>query len=100
VLGKTEIEDEAKRKRLADALRLGAEDNFGMAANCFIPRHGIRLKGSGKAVDLVICFECLSVQVFVDDKQQKGFLTSGEPQAVFDTMLKAAGVKLPKPSKE
>lgn len=100
VLGKTEIKDEAKRKRLGDALRVAAEDNFGMVAACFIPRHGIRLKGGGKTVDLVICFQCLSVQVFVDDKQEKGFLTTGEPQAAFDTILKAAGIKLPKPAKE
>src|SRR5262249_49860241 len=53
VLGKTEVKGEAERKRLADALRLGAEDNFGMVAACFIPRHGLRLKGGGKTVDLV-----------------------------------------------
>src|SRR5579884_914476 len=100
VLGKTEIKGEDNRKRLADALRLGAEDNFGMVAACFIPRHGIGVKGAGKTGDLVICFQCLSVQVFVADKQQKGFLTSGEPQAGFDAALKAAGVKLPKPATE
>jgi hypothetical protein len=100
VLGKTEVKGEAERKRLADALRLGAEDNFGMVAACFIPRHGIRLKGGGKTVDLVICFQCFSVQVFVDGKKKEGFLTTGEPQEAFDAMLKSAGVKLPKPAKE
>ena len=48
----------------------------------------------------MICFQCLSVQVFVDDKQEKGFLTTDEPQKAFDTMLKAAGIKLPKPAKK
>ena len=38
VLGKTEIKDQAERRKLVDALRLGAEDNAGMAAACFIPR--------------------------------------------------------------
>jgi len=100
VLGKTEVKGEAERKRLADALRLGAEDNFGMVAACFIPRHGIRLKGGGKTVDLVICFQCLSVQVFVDGERKEGFLTTGDPQEAFDAMLRSAGVKLPKPAKE
>jgi hypothetical protein len=100
VLGKTAVKEEAARKRLADALRLGAEDNFGMAAACFIPRHGLRLKGGGKTVDLVICFECLQVQVFVDGQQKEGFLTTGDPQPEFDKVLKAAGVKLPRPAKE
>jgi hypothetical protein len=100
VLGKTLVKGEVERKRLADALRLGAEDNFGMAALCFIPRHGLRLKGGGKTVDLVICFECLQVQVYADNEKPEGFLTTGEPQEVFDATLKAAGVKLPKPAKK
>lgn len=99
VLGKTSVKDE-ERKRLTAALRLSVEDNFGIAAACFIPRHGIRLKGDGKTVDLVICFECLSAQVFVDGKRGKGFLTTNEPRAAFDAVLKTAGVKLPKPAKE
>jgi hypothetical protein len=100
VLGKTEVKGEKERRRLADALRLGAEDNFGMAAACFIPRHGIRLKGAGKTVDLVICFQCLSAAMYVDDKEDKGFLTTGDPQPAFDAVLKAAGVRLPRPAKE
>jgi hypothetical protein len=100
VLGKTLVKADAERKLLADALRLGAEDNFGVVAACFIPRHGIRLTGGGKTIDMVICFQCLSVQVFVDDKGAKGFLTTGEPQKEFDKVLKAAGVKLPEAAKE
>jgi hypothetical protein len=100
VLGKTEVKDKAERRRLTGALRLGAEDNFGMAAACFIPRHGIRLKDSGKTTDLVICFECLQVQVFVDGERKAGFLTTGAPQPAFDAILKAADVKLPKPAKQ
>jgi hypothetical protein len=100
VLGKTEVKKEAERKRLADALRLGAEDNFGIAAGCFNPRHGLRLKGGGKSVDLVICFECLQVEVFVNGESSKGFLTSGDPQKEFDAALKAAGINLPKRAKK
>jgi hypothetical protein len=98
VLGKIALNDEARRKKLADALRQGAEDNFGMVAGCFIPRHGLRLKGEGKTVDLVICFQCLQVNVFVDGKQDKGFLTTGEPQKEFDAALRVAGIALPKPA--
>jgi hypothetical protein len=100
VLGKTTVKEPAERKRLADALRLGAEDNYGVAAACFIPRHGIRLKGDDKTVDLVICFQCLQVEVYVDGKREKGFLTSGDPQPTFDAVLKAAGIQLAKPAKK
>jgi hypothetical protein len=99
VLGKTEVKLD-DRKKLADALRLGVEDNSGAVAGCFIPRHGVRLTDDKKTVELVICFQCLSVQVFVDGKKSDGFLVTHEPQAAFDAVLKAAGVKLPKPAKE
>ena len=65
-----------------------------MAAACFIPRHGIRMTSGRDTVDLVICFECLSVNVYVNDKREKGFLTTRDPQPTFDAVLKAAGVKL------
>jgi hypothetical protein len=100
ILGKTEVKGDAKQKRLSDALRLAAEDNFGMVANCFIPRHGMRLKGDGKTVDMVICFQCLSVKVFVNGEQKYNFLVTHDPQESFDTLLKDAGVKLPKQAKE
>ncbi len=100
VLGKTEVKDKGEQKKLADTLRLAAEDNFGMVAGCFNPRHGIRLKGDGKTVDLVICFECLSVEVYVDGEAKKGFLTTDEPQKEFDRVLKAADIKLPSAAKE
>jgi hypothetical protein len=99
VLGKTEVKV-GDRKKLVDALRLGAEDNFGLAAGCFIPRHGVRLTGGKKTVDLVICFQCLSVQVFEEGKATKGFLMTHEPQPAFDALLKAAGVELPKAAKK
>jgi hypothetical protein len=38
--------------------------------------------------------------VFVDGKQEGQFLVTGEPQKAFDAVLKAAGVKLPKPAGE
>jgi hypothetical protein len=100
VLGKTEVKAAGDRKKLADALRLGAEDNFGMAAACFIPRHGVRLTADKQTVDLVICFQCLSVQVYIDGKKAEGFLVTSDPQSAFDAVLKAAGVKLPKAAKD
>ena len=66
-----------------------------MVAGCFNPRHGIRLIGGGETTDLVICFECLQVQVFVDGRRPGGFLTSASPQPAFDQVLLAAGIALP-----
>ncbi|MCS6850379.1 MAG: hypothetical protein NZ700_04330 [Gemmataceae bacterium] len=98
VLGKTEVNKEAERRLLADVLRLGVEENYGIAANCFQPRHGLRLHAAGKTVDLVICFECFRVEVFINGEQGRGFYITGEPQKEFDLTLKAAGVPLPEPA--
>jgi hypothetical protein len=96
VLGKTAIKDADIRKKLVEALAKSAADNDGTVAGCFIPRHGIRAKHDGKTVELVICFQCLQVQVFLDDKKDKGFLITSTPQPVFDKVLTDAKVPLPK----
>jgi hypothetical protein len=100
VLGKTLVKDAAARKKLVAALQKGVAENDGVAAGCFNPRHGIRVIGKNKTVELVICFECLQVQVFVGGQARQGFLTTESPQPAFDKILTDAGVPLPKKPKE
>src|SRR5260221_8734957 len=59
ILGKVVIKDEKTRKALIAALEKGAKENKGIAANCFMPRHGVRATAGGKTLELVICFQCL-----------------------------------------
>ena len=94
VLGRASINDEATRKKLNDALRAGARENDRMVAACFNPRHGIHLVRGDSAHDLIICFECLQVDVFEHEQWIRGFLTSPSPQPVFDDVLRAARVPL------
>jgi len=94
VLGKTEVKGEAARKELLGALRRSADENELGPALCFNPRHGLRLTAGGKAVDLVICFECLQVEVYDGADKAKGFLVTADPQPAFDRVLTAAGVPL------
>src|SRR5262245_57933232 len=65
-LGSTKVTKADVRKKLVAALKKAAADNDGIAAGCFNPRHAIRVVHEGKTIDLVICFECLSVTVYVD----------------------------------
>jgi len=81
------ISDANTRKRLISALRRGMRENSDTIAACFHPRHGIRAVRKGKEADLVICFECLQIQLFGD--VQGEFLVSDSPQAFFDETLKA-----------
>ena len=96
VLGRVSVEDAATRKKLNDALRDGARGNDGMAAACFNPRHGIRATpaAGGQPTDLVICFECLSANVYQGGQKTGSFLTTESPQPTFDRVLRAANVPL------
>jgi hypothetical protein len=100
VLGKTTVKSAETRDQLVTAFKKGVAANKGIVAACFNPRHGIRVTADGKTTDFVICFECFQVQVFVGDKQDRGFLITASPQVVFDNVLKEAKVPLPeKPNK-
>jgi hypothetical protein len=68
--------------------------------DCFDPRHAIRVQHEGKSIYLLICFECEQVYVYVGDEldRDKWFPIKASAQPVFDEVLKAAGVPLPKPA--
>ena len=94
VLGRATLEGDDKKAILA-ALQAGIEGNEGRAAKCFNPRHGIEATYEGKTVELVICFECLSMEGWNDGRPFKA-LTTGGPAGEFNRMLEAKGVALPK----
>jgi hypothetical protein len=99
VLGKTAIKDAEVRKMLLAALNKGIKDaNPNVSAGCFHPRHGIRATHDGKTVELVICFECISLQVFLGEKREGWPAVTRSPEATFDKVLREARVPLaPKP---
>jgi hypothetical protein len=95
VLGRTTIDDPATRRKLVVAFKQGVEENGGMVAGCFNPRHGIHLAHGDKTADFVICFECYSTALYESSAQSdRQILTTGSPQPVFDAILEKAGVPL------
>jgi hypothetical protein len=98
VLGKTTISDPTKRSELLARLDAGIADQ-GKGAKCFDPRHAIRATYAGKTVDLVICFECGWVYVYLDGKEVKQEEVNSGIQPTFDEALTAAGVPLAKKRK-
>lgn len=95
VLGKTEVRDKAEQRRLWQALRQAAADNHGMAANCFIPHHGLRVESNGRSVEMVICFHCLQVYVYWEG-EFTSVLTTDSPLRGFDAVLNEAGIAVEK----
>lgn len=89
ILNKTIVKDAKTRQMLIASLLQGIRENQGAIAACFNPRHGIHAIHKGKRADLVICFECLQVQLFGDTTGE--FLISRSPQPVFDGVLQSGG---------
>jgi hypothetical protein len=81
ILGSMTVSDAETRSNLVAALKKSAQESKGFIANCFNPRHGIRVIRDGKTNDLVICFECLNVKTFENDKQSEGFPISDSAQS-------------------
>lgn len=98
VLGKVDLKMKADRAKVLKALYKGIDDSDGSVAACFIPRHGIRAKVDGKTVEIVICFQCHSMNVYIGDKKTS-VLTDGSPAATFNKVLTDAKVPLPEQPK-
>ena len=94
VLGKTEIKDAVTRRRLVGAFNGGVGDHDGSVAACFIPHHGMRVLKGKHSVDLVICFKCAQVYVYVDGEKTESILISTSPRPVVNEVLERARVSL------
>jgi hypothetical protein len=98
VLGKTTVKGE-DAKKFTTALKKGVEEGD-KGARCFIPRHGVRAIFEGKTYDLVICFECHWVYIYIDKGDKPDvYMTSESFQKQFNTILTGAKVPLAKPEK-
>lgn len=100
VLGRTTLKTADDREKLIHAFESGIEESDGTVASCFAPRHGIAVQHDGNRHEFVICFQCLSLQWYVDGNLEKGFPITASPQAAFDELLTKAGVKLAKKAAE
>jgi len=93
---KIEIRTQNGRDELLRALYQGIADSDGTVAMCFNPRHGIRAGTGDQTVDLIICFECLSIEIY--GKTHAQVLTTGSPASTFTRALNRAASLPGKPS--
>lgn len=93
VLGKIEVSDLSTRQKIVKAIEDGIAESDGTVASCFWPRHGVHVVTNGRAVDYVICYECLQAYIF-SDEGNTGKPTTSTHQAVLTEPLAAAGIKL------
>jgi hypothetical protein len=92
ILGSVEIIPLQEKTNLLGALAKGVRESDGLEANCFDPRHGLRIVTKTATNDFVMCFECLQVQAS-GFPSSGNFLTSGSPAGTFNKFLDKYKIK-------
>jgi hypothetical protein len=95
-LGKVRISEPEARKVLLAALSRGLDEGEEMA-DCFAPRHRIRIVRDGKTYDVTICFECGAVETYVDGELNRNYAVAvgGSPEPILNAFLVAAKIPIP-----
>lgn len=81
VLRSAEITDVAQQREILDLVERGIHESDGTIAACFDPRHGIRAEREGRVSELLICYHCLAMIVYVDGERVGSATTTESPLA-------------------
>jgi hypothetical protein len=93
ILGQASITDAGLRKQLVDSLYDAALNNNGEMAKCFNPRHAIRAVRGGKMTEIVICFECSSLQTTTGGVRSSAAINAAK-ESYFNEAATKAGLPL------
>lgn len=97
VIGHKVLEREADRGQVLTLVYQGIVDRPRDAVDCFEPRHGIRARLGKATVALVICYECVSIQVFRNGKQRDREARSGKTvRPAMNKLFRAHGLRIAK----
>jgi hypothetical protein len=96
IRGRLELTDPAQRVRVAEAVIADIAAAKSMDLFCFNPRHEITATKDGKVLTLVICYQCLAVQVYEEGKDRVKYTLSGTSAPEVNRLLTAAGISLVK----
>ncbi|MCP3918791.1 MAG: hypothetical protein GY711_24860 [bacterium] len=76
VLRSGPLVNQGARGQLIELVLQGVRESDGTVAECFNPRHGIRARRGEDVVELLICYECLALQVFGPGGEQYASATT------------------------
>lgn len=95
ILGASEIKERDRRAELMWALQRSIDESTGDRAECFNPRHGLRVTNRGVIREYVICFECASMVMYREGGVGSATISDyGAP--IFNRFLKEEGLPVPK----
>jgi len=67
----------------------------GVVAECFEPRHALRVTAGNHTYDFLLCYECHQLEVYRDGKSIASLGATGSPK-VLNGLLSAANIPLPR----
>ena len=94
VRGRAMVSDRAVRLELLEALGAAARENDGIVAACFNPRHALIAEHEGRTVEVIICFECLTFQVWDGTERIETVDLSDTPRPLFDRIFEDHGLTI------
>jgi hypothetical protein len=93
ILGHAPLIGVKPRRKLTEVVFKGILESDGKVAACFNPRHGLRAVREGQVVDLLICYECLQVEVHGPGKKESA-LTSDSVEPEVTRIYQVAGLTI------
>jgi hypothetical protein len=101
VLGTATVADKGLRRKLAGAIASAVAEStvYDVGFN-YGPRYGLRATSGGKTVEMVICFNCQQVAVYVGGKLTKECATKRTPLKLLDRILSDAAIPVPPSPRE
>lgn len=94
VLGRANIEAAAERSEIVDLIDKAIGSSDGTVAACFNPRHAVSVTKGDHRMDVLICFECHSLQVH-DAAIEPGSYTIGRaPEARLNELFRSHGLRV------
>ena len=87
-----ELTEAASRAHIISLVQQGVANNHGQAKRCFNPRYAIHATAGDQVVDLLICYECGSVEIYDADKFIAGRFTDDGVAPAVQSAFRAAGL--------
>ena len=92
VIGREEIKNKAEIMELLHAVVMSIATAPEESADCFVPRHGLRIYEAKGFVDLLLCYSCEN-GLIIEGKEEGWFATSKAAETKFDAVFKKLNLR-------
>jgi hypothetical protein len=92
ILGRAKL-NTAETHQASHAFNQAVRGWDNIMAECFNPRHALRIHANGHTYDYLLCYECHQIEVFVDDDLKVDMGAAGSPE-ILNSILRAHHLRL------